>query len=188
MIDFAQYNPIKAPTVPTVPPTQGLNGSADGEDILVALSAPFMPAPSQPMILPDFAASQSVAVVPSQELSAMPAIDSPAPPALRSTSLDKRDPLSPDDSNPSGQSRGGLGGMLGRLILGGSGDESSLDPATQREKSSKRKAAGGASASFANDPESAAGGFMGAPGSGGGSLGSTVGSIAKMFSGLGIGL
>lgn len=87
-------------------------------------------------------------------------------------------------SNPSGQEKGGIAGVIGRLLLGGSGDESSLDASTQKEKQAKRKGVGNASASFSNDPEAAAAGFMNAPGTDGDSLGSTISKIAKMFGGL----
>lgn len=181
MIDFSQFNGVKRPVDVSTP---FLKGMQDGEEIEVGPSAAFQSPESQQqeiMIQPDYVMPAAVV----QPLSPNPIVTQPT--QNIDANLVPRKALASDAPNPSGQESGGILGAVSRAILGGSGDESSLDPATQKEKQKKRKEAGNASASFANDPEAAAESFMKAPGTGGSSFGSTLGSLAKIFSGMGIG-
>lgn len=185
MIDFSQFNGAKAPYQPFPSPSQDLSTPfiAGSDEIIV--TPPVYSVPHIGSQLIDVAPPQSVQPESNPILSQLSPIPSMAAP--ESKDLVGRKPIgSTADSNPSGQDSGGIGGILGRLILGGSGDESSLDASTQGEKQQKRKGAGNASAAFANDPESAAASYMGAPGAGGGSLISTIMKVMKVASGLGM--
>jgi hypothetical protein len=204
MIDFSQYNGVKGiraqgtgdisspflqPSLLTpIDPDKAL---AESMPVIGATTADVIPAPAvqtdsnpfgdivvngRPDRVDPITRQQAVGPVRVDDISGI---------ALPTVGMSESAPrIKRDPGNPSGQSGRGIGDIIGRLILGGTADESTLDPATQKAKQSKRKSAGNASASFANDPEAAAAGFMQAPGTDGDSLGSTISKIAKMFSGL----